>query len=270
MNVAILYCPGSYHELQSLPIASSTLSQEFMSSIYFATYRQNRDSHDIKKGGSLSRVPSIQSCTITEILNETRGIMSYCVGHSYYMTSAGDSGAAVLHFDGSHRVFHLLGIHLGHSHLPSYSESMLLHLDADSEATPAVKRLKSDTAINVDEESATSEKQDISTTSSVSTNSDVRDSQSEESSDAAASFSHIDHAQTDAYSPYFIIAHSIVNRPKWDIDFILANNPMAYADNSPPRIQRSDPSVIPTPSHRTQHRTLHPVRLFLPPSLYDE
>lgn len=201
-----------------------------------------------------SRVPTYQDLYISQVLDQSTAIMSYTICYAYYNSNHGDSGAAILFFDHSQSVFRLLGIHLGAEHLSSNEQIVLNHIDEDSEEKPLSKKLKSDTAIKSHDEtignqtvegSDTDNKPDISSTS---TNSDVSIEAQPEDADADAGapayLSHIDHALANVARAYFIAAHSIFQRSKWQIDYILTHDPSAHEhsiiNNSPPRIPHPD------------------------------
>jgi hypothetical protein len=287
MDVAILYIPDSA-DLQSfvttLPIFPHVSSDHVLYPIHFVHYPPSADFRAIQAVNPNSpilwpRTPNIQPYSITHTPMESE---YYC--NSLYVSNAGDSGAGVLYYDQSQRLFQLLGIHLGSEHRTSEETLVLTNIAADS-AEPRVKKPKIDrlidsgddpeTSINSSEtveESGTDEKQEIST----STNSVPSESKGDDNT--LASMSAVHFGQTNMALPYFIPAHIIMERPKWAINDIINNNPSAYEhNNSPPRLPRSSSSAVSihpmeTRSMKQQQREngLLPLRPFPSLSLYDE
>lgn len=261
MDIAILYIPEPSPELQILPLASST-SPDPSPTIYLATYRQYFDSTDITKKRPLSRLPLIDKGHIMFTVDENTDIMSFPLYNCSYSSNSGDSGAAVLHLDEYQRIFRLIGINLGQEYLENGVDSVLRDLDADS--TIPAKKVKPNTDVN---ESADEQQETSANSISQSTNSDIP--QDQETKASTFSSESLIHAQTNPGSAYFIPLHSIFNRAKWSVEYILTNNPSSYADNSPPRISTSASSLgVRT---KEQHSALRPLRLFPDSlSLYDE
>ena len=201
-----------------------------------------------------SRVPSYQDMyNISQILDQSTAVMSYRICYAYYNSNRGDSGAGVLSFDVSEGVFHLLGIHLGAEHQSSKDQVVLNHMDEDSEEKPLPKKSKSDTHTNPHDEPNDNQRvegsdPDIQQDISTSTNSDISiEAQGGANVDADAApayLSHIDHAQTNVARAYFIAAHSIFQRSKWQIDYILTHDSSTHEHNTPPRIPHPDASNL--------------------------